>query len=90
MKFIFNKQNKLVKTISLSNVKIITVKISRAGKKVIVTIVFLVLIICSSGVESQKMCESSFIVPIKMAIERVIEVPNGGAVNHPWFPGAKY
>lgn len=25
-----------------------------------------------------------------MAIERVIEVPQGGAVNHPWSPGAKY
>ena len=38
----------------------------------------------------QQMCESSCIIPAKMSIERVIEVPNGGAVNHPWSPGAKY
>lgn len=36
------------------------------------------------------MCENSYIVPTKMSIERVIEVPNGGAVNHPWSSGAKY
>lgn len=61
IKFVFNKQKKLVKIISSSNVKIVAVKISRAGKKIIVTIVFLVSIICSLGVERQKMCESSCI-----------------------------
>lgn len=87
IKFVYNKQKKLIKIISPSNVKIVAVKISRAGKKIIVTIVFIVSIISSSGVESQKMSESSCTLPAKMSIERVIEVPHGGAVNHPWSPG---
>jgi len=90
IKFVYNKQKKLIKIISPSNVKIVAAKISRAGKKIIVTIVFIVSIISSSGVESQKMSENSSILPAKMSIERVIEVPQGGAINHPWSPGAKY
>jgi len=90
IKFVYNKQKKLIKIIALSNVKIVAVKISRAGKKIIITIVFIVSIISSSGVESQKMSENSSILPAKMSIERVIEVPQGGAINHPWSPGAKY
>ena len=90
IKFVYNKQKKLIKIISPSNVKIVVVKISRAGKKIIITIVFIVSIISSSGVESQKMSENSCIFPAKMSIERVIEVPQGGAINHPWSPGAKY
>lgn len=76
------KKKKLGKKILSSNVKIIAVKIFRAGKKIIVTIVFLVSIICSSGVESQKVCESYWIIPAKMSSERVIDLPNGGAINH--------
>lgn len=36
------------------------------------------------------MTESSCILPAKMSIEWVIELPNGGAINHLWFIGAKY
>ena len=87
-KFVYNKQKKLIKIISLSNVKIVAVKISRAGKKSIVTIVFIVSIISSSGVESKKMSENS--LPEKMSIDQVMEVPQGGSVNHPWSPRAKH
>ena len=66
-----------------SNVKIVAVKISRAGKKIIVTFALIVSIISSSGVENQKMIESSCIFPAKMSIERVIGLSNGGAINHP-------
>ena len=66
----------MIKIISPSNVKIVAVKISRAGKKIIVTIVFIVSIISSSGVESQKISESFDILPAKMIIQRVIEVPH--------------
>ena len=65
-----------------SNVKIVSVKIYRAGKTIIVTIVYIVSIISSSGVESQKMSESYSIRSEKISIERVIEVPHCGAVNH--------
>ena len=79
-----------IKLISPFNVKVVAVKISRNGKKIIVNIAFIVLIISSSGVENQKMIESSCIFPAKMALERVIELPNGEAINHPWSPEAKY
>ena len=39
VKFVYSKQKKLIKIISPSNVKIVAVKISRAGKKIIVTLV---------------------------------------------------
>jgi hypothetical protein len=50
--FVYNKPKKLIKIISPSNVKIVAIKIDRAGKKIIVTIVFIVSIISSSGVGS--------------------------------------
>ena len=80
----------MIKIISLSNVKIVAVKIYRAGKKIIVTIVFIVSIISSLGVESQKISESFPILPAKMSIELVIEILYRGAINHLWSPGAKY
>ena len=91
IKFVYKKQKKLIKIISPSNVKIVGIKIYKGGKRIIITTVFIVSIISSSGVESQKkMIENSFILPAKLSIERVIELPCGGAVNHPWSPGAKY
>ena len=90
IKFVYNKQKKLIKIISPSNVKIVAVKISRAGKEIIVTIVFIVSIISSSGVYSQKMSENYVTLPAKMPIEKVLEVPQGGDLNHPWSPGAKH
>jgi hypothetical protein len=90
IKFFYNKKKEFIKIISPSNVKIVAVKISRAGKKIIVTIVFIVSIISSSGVKSQKISESFRILPAEMSIELVIEVPYGEAINHPWSPGAKY
>ncbi len=54
VKFVSNKQKKLIKIISPSNVKIVVVKISRADKKIIVTIAFIISIINSSEIESQK------------------------------------
>ena len=81
VKFVYSKQKKLIKIISPSNVKIVAVKISRAGNKIIVTFALIVSIISRSGVENQKMIESSCIFPAKMSIERVIGLPNGGAIN---------
>ena len=80
----------MIKIISPSNVTIVAVKISKVSKEIIFTIVFIVAIISSSGVENQKMIENYGILPAKMPIEKVLEVLQRGDLNHPWSPGAKH
>jgi hypothetical protein len=88
--FVRGKKKELVKIISFSNVKIVAVRIRKIGKKIIVTVVFLISIINSSGVENQKISEKFEILPTKIRIERVVKIPCGGAMNELWSPGAKY
>lgn len=91
IKFIYNKRKKLIKIISPSNVKIISVKISTMGKRTIVTAVCIVTVIASSGMETQKTIEKSYAFSQNTQIERIVEVPSrGGAVDHLWSPRAKY
>ena len=61
------------------------------GKRTIVTAVFIVTIITSSGMETQKTTEKSYTFSQNSQIERIVEVPlRGGAIDHLWSPRAKY
>ena len=55
IKFVYNRRKKLIKIISPSNVKIVGVKISKSGKRIIITSIFIVGITSSSKVETQSM-----------------------------------
>ena len=90
IKFIYNKRKKLVKLISPSNVKIISVKILTMGKRTIMTAVFIVTIITSSGMETQKTTKKSYTFSQNSQIERIVEVSlRGGAINNLWSPRAR-
>jgi hypothetical protein len=79
IKFVYNKQKKLIKIISPSNVKIVGVKISRAGKKIIVTIIFIVSIINGWRVLSEEKIENSFAITSSEVYEScIIEFDNLG------------
>lgn len=88
IKLIYNKRHKLLKIISNSNAKIVAVKISTMGKRTIVTAVFIVTIITSSGMETQKSSAKSYTFSQNTPIEHIIF--RGGAIDHLWSPGAKY
>ena len=90
IKFVYHKQRKWVEVLSPSNVKVVSIKIYRTSKKIIITIVFILSTLNSSGVEIQKINEKSSVFPVKMPIERVVGMPYGGAVGHPWSPKTKY
>jgi hypothetical protein len=90
LKFVYNKQKKLIEILSPSNIKIVAVKIYKAGKKFIVTIAFIVLITISSGIENQQISKRFYVFSTETPVERVIAVTSGGVINHPWSPGAKY
>ena len=90
IKFIYDKRKKLIKIISPSNVKIISVKILTMGKRTIMTAVFIVTIITSSGMETQKTTKKSYTFSQNSQIERIVEVSlRGGAINNLWSPRAR-
>ncbi|MBT8325569.1 MAG: hypothetical protein KJO96_09740, partial [Winogradskyella sp.] len=80
IKFIYNKRNKLLKIISNSNAKIVAVKISTMVKRTIVIAIFIITIITSSGIETQKTSEKSYTFLQNSLIERIFV--QGGAIDH--------
>lgn len=88
VKFVSNKQKKLIKVVTSSNIRVVAVKISRTGKNIIFTIAFIV--IARSGIEDRTIVERSYNFSQKAPIERIFQIPYGGAVNHIWSPGVKY
>ena len=85
IKFVYNRKEKLIKIVSPPNIKIIGVKIYRSGKKIIVTLVIVILIITSFGVV-EEVSKSSFTVPMNENSREVILVKDGNTPINPSWP----
>ena len=60
-------------------------------KITILTAICIVIIIDSSGIETQKTTEKSYTFSQNSQIERIVKVPlQGSAIDHLWSPRAKY
>jgi hypothetical protein len=66
--FVYNKQKKLAKIISPSNIRIVTAKIYQKGRKFFLKIVFVITVVTSLVIEKEKIIQSYSIFPTEAPI----------------------
>lgn len=84
----------LIKKLSFNKIKIVGIKISQTGKKTILKIIFIIVIITNTfaGVKINIMSQRIYTYSLSPdnAIERVSEVPTGGSLDQPWSVRVRY